>query len=63
MSLKHLVGAITGISIVPIIIKHFDIEIKNKEELIQSIDHIKKGTKGILKFSYNQIKDILEDNN
>ena len=32
----------------------FDIEIKNKEELFESIDYIKKGTKGIVKFSYHQ---------
>ena len=63
MSLKHFVGTLAGISVIPIIIKHFDIEIKNKEELFESIDYIKKGTKGIVKFSYHQIKDILEDNN
>jgi hypothetical protein len=60
MSFKKLFFTLGAIPLIPIFINHFNIEIKNKEELFKSVDHIKKGTKGIIKFTYDQIKEILE---
>ena len=62
MNLKQIVILVSGISLVPVLINHFDIDIKNKKDLIDSVDHIKKGTAGLIRFSYGQIKDFLESN-
>jgi hypothetical protein len=62
MNLKQIVVLVSGISLVPVLINHFDIEIKNKKELIDSVEHIKKGAAGLVRFSYCQIKDFLESN-
>ena len=62
MNLKQIVILVSGISLVPVLINHFDIEISNKKELIDSVEHIKKGTAGLVRFSYGQIKDFLESN-
>ncbi len=60
MSFKKVFFFLAGLPLIPIAINHFNIEVKNKEELFESVEHIKKGTKGLLRFSYNQIKEILE---
>ena len=60
MSFKKIFIFLAGLPAVPLAINHFNIEVKNKEELFESVEHIKKGSKGLLKFSYNQIKEILE---
>ena len=60
MSFKKVFFFLAGLPLIPMAINHFNIDIKNKEELFESIDHIKKGSKGLIKFSYNQIKEMLE---
>lgn len=61
MSFKKVFFLLAGLPLIPIAINHFNIEVKNKEQLFESVEHIKKGTKGLLRFSYNQIKEILEN--
>jgi hypothetical protein len=60
MSFKKIFCFLSVLPLIPVAINHFDIEINNKQELFDSVDHIKKGSKGLLRFSYNQIKEILE---
>jgi hypothetical protein len=62
MNLKQIVVLVSGISLFPVLVNHFDIDIKNKEDLVESVDHIKKGTAGLVRFTYGQIKDFLECN-
>ena len=53
MSIRKIIFFLGGLSFTPTIINHFKLDFK-------SIDDIKKGTRGLIKFSYNQIKDIIE---
>jgi hypothetical protein len=60
MSIRKIIFFLGGLSFTPTIINHFKLDFKRKKELFESIDDIKKGTRGLIKFSYNQIKDIIE---
>ena len=60
MSFKKVFFFLAGLPAVPLAINHVNIDIKNIEELFECVEHIKKGSKGLIRFSYNQIKEILE---
>lgn len=60
MSLKQILFTVSGISVIPLVIKHFDIKLNNEEELFKNINKISSGTKGLLKYSFNEFKNFLE---